>query len=138
MAASTAADRAGRGVLRMLLDVFTASRVGMVRVRSEAPYLDSFSGITYCRLSVGHLTAFPHLEEQHADARERSRDYHTGKCQGRNPTVNNQAHGKRRSKHLQKTENQPDKRPSANVSRTGGFATGSVESNSGIRQNRHC
>ena len=107
-------------------------------VGSEAAYLDSSSAITYCRLSVGWLTAFPHLEKQHADARERGRDHHTGERQWRNPAVNDQAHGKRHSKHLQKTENQPDKCPSANVCRTRGLATGSVESNSGIRRNRHC
>lgn len=84
------------------------------------------------------MSAFPDLEEQHADARERARDYHTGERQWRNPAVNNQTHGKRHPKHLQETKNQPGKCPSANVSRARGYATGSVESNSGIRRNRHC
>jgi hypothetical protein len=77
-----------RSLLCMEFAVFTTSRVDVVYARSETRSWASLNAITACRLRVGLVSAFPHLEKQHTDASEHSSDYHGRECQNCNAAVN--------------------------------------------------
>jgi hypothetical protein len=101
----TTVKSASRNLLCMEFAVFTTSRVGVIYALGEIRSRDSLKRITPRRLRMGLVSAFPHLEKQHTYPSEHSGHYYGGECQWCNAAVNDYPHRKRRSKHLQKTEN---------------------------------
>jgi hypothetical protein len=69
---------ASRNPLCMEFAVFTTSHVDVIYACRETRSWVSSNAISSCRLPIGYLFAFRHLEEKHADAREHSSDYHGG------------------------------------------------------------